>query len=96
MEALPYEDSAFDLATGFTSFFFANDMVAALGQAGLTSADSFDASWTYEYPYSETLGRALIAAAGLALLVGPEREEEAKAAIVESLARYYGVAVIPD
>src|SRR5262245_17245303 len=26
MEALPYDDNRFDLVTGFTSFFFANDM----------------------------------------------------------------------
>ena len=34
MESLPYEDDSFDLVTGFTSFFFANDMVAALREAG--------------------------------------------------------------
>jgi SAM-dependent methyltransferase len=33
MEALPYEDDSFDLVTGFNSFFFANDIVAALGEA---------------------------------------------------------------
>ena len=34
MESLPYDDDTFDLVTGFTSFFFANDMVAALREAG--------------------------------------------------------------
>ena len=34
MEALPYEDGMFDLVTGFNSFFFATDMVAALREAG--------------------------------------------------------------
>ena len=34
MEALPYDDDTFDLVTGFNSFFFANDMVAALREAG--------------------------------------------------------------
>jgi SAM-dependent methyltransferase len=34
MEALPWEDGTFDLVTGFNSFFFANDMVAALREAG--------------------------------------------------------------
>lgn len=34
MEALPYEDGTFDLVTGFNSFFFANDIVAALREAG--------------------------------------------------------------
>src|SRR6188474_2671905 len=34
MEALPWEDDTFDLVTGFNAFFFANDMVAALREAG--------------------------------------------------------------
>ena len=34
MQALPYEDDAFDLVTGFNSFFFAGDMTAALREAG--------------------------------------------------------------
>jgi len=34
MEQLPYEDETFDLVTGFNSFFFANDFVAALREAG--------------------------------------------------------------
>jgi SAM-dependent methyltransferase len=33
MERLPFEDDAFDLVTGFNSFFFADDMVAALREA---------------------------------------------------------------
>jgi SAM-dependent methyltransferase len=33
MQALPYPDASFDLVTGFTSFFFAEDMVAALAEA---------------------------------------------------------------
>jgi SAM-dependent methyltransferase len=33
MEQLPYDDGTFDLVTGFNSFFFANDMVAALREA---------------------------------------------------------------
>jgi SAM-dependent methyltransferase len=33
MEDLPWEDATFDLVTGFNSFFFANDMVAALREA---------------------------------------------------------------
>jgi SAM-dependent methyltransferase len=33
MQALPYADDSFDLVTGFTSFFFADDMVAALAEA---------------------------------------------------------------
>jgi SAM-dependent methyltransferase len=34
MQALPYPDDTFDLVTGFTSFFFAEDMAAALAEAG--------------------------------------------------------------
>jgi SAM-dependent methyltransferase len=34
MERLPYEADSFDLVTGFNSFFFAADMVAALREAG--------------------------------------------------------------
>jgi SAM-dependent methyltransferase len=37
MQWLPYEDDTFDLVTGFTSFFFATDMVAALREAGRVS-----------------------------------------------------------
>jgi SAM-dependent methyltransferase len=34
MQFLPYEDDAFDLVTGFNSFFFAADMTAAVREAG--------------------------------------------------------------
>jgi SAM-dependent methyltransferase len=34
MQALPYEDDTFDLVTGFNSFFFADDIVAAVREAG--------------------------------------------------------------
>jgi ubiquinone/menaquinone biosynthesis C-methylase UbiE len=34
MEQLPYDDDTFDLVTGFNSFFFATDLVAALREAG--------------------------------------------------------------
>jgi ubiquinone/menaquinone biosynthesis C-methylase UbiE len=34
LQILPYEDATFDLVTGFTSFFFADDIVAALREAG--------------------------------------------------------------
>jgi SAM-dependent methyltransferase len=146
MEALPYEDHTFDLVTGFNSFFFANDIVAALREAGrvakpgapvviqvwgphvrndleavkeivrpfmpprppdappepdyakpgvledlatqawLTPESTFDASWAYEYPDEDTLRRALVAPAGIAVLVGPSHEEEVGDAIVEGLA----------
>ena len=57
-------------------------------EAGLTPEESFTTSWAYAFPDGETLGRAMLAPAGLALAVGPEREEEVKAAIVDGLASY--------
>ena len=148
MEALPYDGDTFDLVTGFNAFFFANDFVAALREAGrvakpgapviiqvwgpherndleavkaivrpflpprppdappvpdyakpgvledlaeragLTPERAFDTTWAYEFPDGETLGRALVAPAGVAVLVGPEREERLKDAIVDSLATH--------
>jgi SAM-dependent methyltransferase len=152
MEHLPYDDSTFDLVTGFNSFFFANDMVAALreagrvakpgapvviqvwgahercdleamkaiarpflpprppdappdpdlsqpgalealaAEAGLTPESGFDTTWAYEYADEETLGRALLAPAGLATLAGPEREQDVKRAIIDGLAPYRNTA----
>jgi SAM-dependent methyltransferase len=148
MEALPWEDDTFDLVTGFNSFFFADDMVAALreagrvakpeapvvvqvwgahercdleamkqiarpflpprppdappdpdlsragalealaARAGLIPESAFGTTWAYAYPDAETLGRAMAAVAGLAVLAGPEREHELETAIVDGLARY--------
>jgi SAM-dependent methyltransferase len=148
MEDMPYEDDTFDLVTGFNSFFFANDMVAALReagrvakpgapvvvqvwgahdrcdleamkriarpflpprppdappdpdlsepgalealatQAGLTPERAFDTTWAFEYSDEETLGRALVAVAGLSVLAGAEREDALRAAIVDGLAPY--------
>jgi SAM-dependent methyltransferase len=34
MQAMPHEDDSFDVVTGFNSFFFADDMVAAVREAG--------------------------------------------------------------
>jgi SAM-dependent methyltransferase len=150
MEALPWPDDTFDLVTGFNSFFFANDMVAALREAGrvakpgspvviqvwgahercdleamkliarpflpprppdappdpdlsqpgaletlavaagLAPEREFDATWTFEYPDEDTLGRAMVAVAGLAILAGREREDELRTAIVDGLAPYRG------
>ena len=148
MERLPWDDDTFDLVTGFNAFFFANDMVAALREAGRVARSGspvviqvwgshdrcdleamkhvarpflpprppdappdpdlsqpgllrelaveaglrpdleFDVTWAFEYPDETTLGRALVAVAGLAVLAGPEREEELRAAIVDGLAPY--------
>jgi SAM-dependent methyltransferase len=148
MEALPYEDDTFDLVTGFNSFFFATDIVAAAreagrvakpgasvvmqvwgpherndleamkeiarpffpprptdapaepdywrpgvleeiaAQAGLMPEQTFDTAWAFEFPDQERMTRALIAPAGLALLVGPAREPEFKKALIDGLAPY--------
>jgi hypothetical protein len=57
-------------------------------QAGLEPGEAFDITWAYEYPDADMLGRALMAPAGIAVLVGPEREGEVRAAIVEGLAKF--------
>jgi SAM-dependent methyltransferase len=57
-------------------------------QAGLTPEDEFDATWAFVYPDVETLGRAMLAVAGLAVTAGPEREQELENAIVDGLAAY--------
>ena len=148
MEALPYADDTFDLVTGFTSFFFANDIVAALreagrvakpgaavvinvwgpheandleavkaiirpyfpprpadapaepdysqpgvleeiaARAGLQSETTFDTTLSYVFENAATVRRAMVAPAGLALLVGPDREDEVKDAIERGLAPY--------
>jgi ubiquinone/menaquinone biosynthesis C-methylase UbiE len=40
MESLPYTDGSFDLVTGFSSFFFADDMVAALREAARVARET--------------------------------------------------------
>jgi len=57
-------------------------------RAGLTPDSEFDAAWAFVYPDAETLGRAMIAVAGLAVIAGAEREDELRNAIVEGLAPY--------
>ena len=61
---------------------------ALAAAAGLAPETTFVSSLAYRFLDEETLARALVAAAGLALLVGPDREAEAKAAIVTGLAPY--------
>lgn len=150
MESLPYEDDSFDLVTGFNAFFFAQDMVGALREAGrvarpaapiviqvfgspercdleavkqvtrpfmpppppgaptapalwrpgtleqladaagLVPRSTFDVRYAMEYPDAETLARRLIAPAGIARLVGPEREADVRAQIVAALAPHRG------
>jgi hypothetical protein len=56
--------------------------------AGLAPELAFDARWSFEFPDEETMTRALIAPAGLAVLVGAEREPEFKRALTDGLAPY--------
>ena len=57
-------------------------------EAGLTPEREFAVDWVLEYPDAETLGRALVAVAGPAVLAGPEREQELTTAIVDGLRPY--------
>jgi len=56
--------------------------------AGLDPETTFDSTWSYEFPDDDAVARALVAPAGIAVLVGPDREEEVKDAIVRGLASY--------
>jgi hypothetical protein len=55
-------------------------------EAGLDPDETFDARYAFAYPDEQALGRMLVAPAGIAALVGPEREQEVKDAIVAGLA----------
>jgi SAM-dependent methyltransferase len=57
-------------------------------RAGLTPEVAFDTTWAYDYEDDDALGRTMVAPAGIATIVGQEREDELRAAIVEGLARY--------
>ena len=148
IEALPYDDNSFDLVTGFNSFFFANDIVAAVREAGrvakpgapvviqvwgphdrndleaikeivrpflpprpadapaepdyshpgvlediattagLSPEQAFDTSWSFVFSDEDSLGKALLAPGGIAVLVGRDREQGVKDAIVRRLASH--------
>lgn len=61
---------------------------AIAADAGLTPRDVFDVSWAYEYADDDEVARGLMAPAGLAVLAGPEREAELRAAILQAVAQY--------
>ena len=145
LQQLPYVDDCFDAVCGFNSFFFADDMVAALREAGrvakpgapvviqvfggaeafdlrhmkdvlarfsppppgrvnpaalwepgalealateagLVPETAFDLQWAYEYADEAALTRGMMSAGGFGAIVGPERQDAARAAIVEALA----------
>ena len=146
MQSLPYEDDTFDVVNGFNSFFFAQDMVASLREAGrvakpggrvviqvwgpperndleamkeiarelmpapspdapkppplwrpgvlealaeeagLQPERAFDLRYAFEYVDSETLGRLMLAPAGIGEIAGPDREADVRRQITEALA----------
>jgi hypothetical protein len=45
-------------------------------------------TWALEYPDDATLGRAMVAVAGLAVIAGHDREDELKRAVIDGLAAY--------
>jgi hypothetical protein len=55
-------------------------------RAGLTPEQAFDVTWTLDFPDDETTRRALVAPAGIAVIVGPDRERELGDAIIAGLA----------
>jgi hypothetical protein len=52
-------------------------------RAGLDPESAFDSTWAYEFPDEDTVRRALVAPAGIAVLVGPDCEDEVKDAILQ-------------
>jgi hypothetical protein len=44
-------------------------------QAGLEPERALDMTWSYEYPDEDALRRALVAPAGIGVLVGPDRDQ---------------------
>jgi SAM-dependent methyltransferase len=57
-------------------------------RAGLVPEEAFDTRWAFEYGDEAELRRALVAPAGIAVLVGAEREAEVGDAIAAGLAAY--------
>jgi SAM-dependent methyltransferase len=146
LQRLPYGDDAFDLVAGFNAFFFADDMVAALREAGrvarpgapvviqvwgdpercdlealkgavlplvpgagprlpprfweagvleamaeeagLAPAETFDATWAYEYADEDAMLREMLAAGSVVAAARAAGEDAVRAAIVGALAPY--------
>ena len=146
LEHLPYVDDSFDAVCGFNAFFFADDMVAALREAGRVAKPGapvviqvwgrpeafdlrymkdvlarftpprpagrldpttlwqpgvlegltteaglvpdrvFDLQWAYEYANEAELTRGMMSAGGFGAILGADRQDAARAAIVEALA----------
>jgi len=57
-------------------------------EAGLTPGEAFDSSWGYDLADEDALARMLLAAGGIVDVVGSERENEVRTAIVDAMAPY--------
>ncbi len=57
-------------------------------RAGLTPEQTFDTTWPVRYNDEDTLRRALVAPAGIAVLVGPDHEDQVKVEIAKGLERH--------
>ena len=47
-------------------------------RAGLDPESTFDSAWPHVYPDAEILGRALMAPAGIAVLIGPDASRRSR------------------
>jgi SAM-dependent methyltransferase len=96
MEALPWPDDSFDVVTGFNSFFFAADLVHALGEARRVSRPGGQVALTVfgrperceSTPMFAALGQLLPSESG-EHEGGPALHEEG---VLESLAKEAGLA----
>jgi hypothetical protein len=57
-------------------------------RVGLAPEQGFNSGWGFQFADDDTLTRALTAPAGIAQLVGPEREPEYAQALIDGLAPY--------
>ena len=55
--------------------------------AGLTPAETFDVSWSYDYADDNALTRSLLAAGGVGDAAGPQ-EGEVRKALIDALAPF--------
>jgi hypothetical protein len=55
-------------------------------EAGLEPERAFDVQWAYAFENEAALTRGMMSAGGFGAIVGPERQDAARAAIVEALA----------
>jgi SAM-dependent methyltransferase len=61
---------------------------AIAADAGLKPRDAFDVSWAYDYADDDDVARGLTAVGGLAVVAGPERQDELRTAILGAVAPF--------